>query len=230
MPEVPVKEVRVPELHLPEISREEILRTVSEVHRPELSDLVARVSDGAPTIDAAEGRAAIGRVVARLAALAALVPAIDLARLGDAVGRLVGRIRPAPKPTLRDRLGLRLGRPRVRVVIAAVIVAGLAIALTRVARTVRQRAIARAETDAEVLEIEADAGPSDDGSTDVPRIEGIAIVEVVETDAILEATRITNRPDAQGVRAQTTPWEDDGGSGPGDGDGMPIFDESPTAG
>ena len=46
----------------------------------------------------------------------------------------------------------------------------------------------------------------------------------------LEATRITNRDDAQSIRSGTTPWEDDGGSGPGDGDGMPIFDESPTAG
>ena len=230
MPEVPVKEVRVPELRLPEISREEILRTVSEVHRPELGDIVARLSDSAPTIDAAEGRAAVARVVARLAALAALVPPIDLARLGDAVARLVGRIRPAPKPTLRERLGVKWGRPRARVVIATLIVTGLAIALTRAARAARRRAAAGIETDAEVLEIEADAGPSGDGSSDAPRIEGIAIVEVVETDAILEATRITNRQDAQSVRSGTTPWEDDGGSGPGDGDGMPIFDESPTAG
>jgi hypothetical protein len=59
MPEVPIKEVRLPELRLPEISREEILRTVSEVHRPELSDIVSRLSDSAPTVDAAQGRAAI---------------------------------------------------------------------------------------------------------------------------------------------------------------------------
>jgi hypothetical protein len=115
------------------------------------------------------------------------------------------------------------------VIVAALIVTGLAIVLTRTARAVRRRAMADAQIDAETLEIETDAGPSEDGSNDVPRIEGIAIVEVVETDAILEATRIT-RHDAEGFRAETTPWEDDGGSGPGDGDGMPIFDESPTVG
>jgi hypothetical protein len=203
---------------------------VSEVRRPELSELVARLSDSAPTVDAAEGRAAIGRVVARLAALVALVPAIDLARFGDAVSRLVGRVRPAPKPTLRDRLGVKWGRPRLRVVIAALIVAGLAIVATRVARTVRHRAMTRLQTDADVLDIEPDTASSGDAATDGPRIEGIAIVEVVETDAIAEATRITNRTELQGVRAETTPWEEDGGSNPGSGDGMPVFDETQTAG
>jgi hypothetical protein len=162
--------------------------------------------------------------------LVALAPAIDLGRLGDALARLVGRIRPAPKPTLRDRLGVKWGRPRVRVVIAALIVTGLAIALTRAARAVRRRALTGAQTDAELLEIERDGGLAGDGSTDVPGIEGIAIVEVIEVDAIAEATRIANGQDAQGLRAETAPWEDDGVSDAGDGDGMPVFDETQTTG
>jgi HAMP domain-containing protein len=230
MPEVPVKEVRLPELRLPEISREEILRTLSDVRRPDLGDLAARLPGRVPSAEVETGRQALGRLVARFATLAALVPAVELPRVADILSRLVARVRPAPKPTLRDRLGVKWGRPRVRVVVAALIVAALAIALTRAARAVRRRATAGVTTDAEGLEIEPDSGPAGDVGTDVPRIEGIAIVEVIEVDAIVEATRIASGRDAQGLRAETAPWEDDGVSDPGDGDGMPVFDETQTAG
>ena len=36
MPELTVKEVRLPELHLPELKRDEIVRTLTEIHVPEV--------------------------------------------------------------------------------------------------------------------------------------------------------------------------------------------------
>ncbi|MDO8485970.1 MAG: hypothetical protein Q7S35_13595 [Candidatus Limnocylindrales bacterium] len=69
MPELTVKEVRLPELHLPEIKRDEIVRTLSGVHLPEV-DLAkarrARIRVPAMTLT----RSDVGKLVAAVGAVA----------------------------------------------------------------------------------------------------------------------------------------------------------------
>ena len=100
MPEIPVKEVRLPELHLPEISRDEILKTVSEVRRPDfdLSD-IQRPKIEMPDI-------AIPRLPSRLGSWRMPeidIPAVDIANLiASAVATIDRDIAASTLDLLRD--------------------------------------------------------------------------------------------------------------------------------
>jgi len=72
MPEFTVKEVRLPELHLPEIKRDEIVRSLSGVHLPEVDLARARrasVKLPAVTLSSSD----VGRMLAAAAAVVRLV-------------------------------------------------------------------------------------------------------------------------------------------------------------
>jgi len=117
MPELPVKEVRPSELHLPEIKRDQIVRSLSEIHLPSVD--LSKVER--PTFDLPD---ALSRIDWRPIGIGeALAGAAAIARVG--------------RPVMR--------RSRFTIAMAAVIVAGLATAALlsnpagreRAARTVR---------------------------------------------------------------------------------------------
>lgn len=115
MPEINIKEVRLPELHLPEIKRDEIVRSLSGLHLPQV-DLGAarktRIKVPALAITSSD----IGKLVAASAAIARLVrPAPKRGRwfasafgrrTGSPVARLVRPVRPQAR---RWRLPLVVG-------------------------------------------------------------------------------------------------------------------------
>jgi hypothetical protein len=72
MPEFSVKEVRLPELHLPEIKRDDIVRSLSGVHLPEIDLARARrasIKLPAVTLSSSD----VGRMLAAAAAVVRLV-------------------------------------------------------------------------------------------------------------------------------------------------------------
>jgi hypothetical protein len=88
MPEFTVKEVRLPELHLPEIKRDEIVRSLSGVHLPEVDLARARrASIGIPAV--AVSSSDVGKLLAAAATVARLVrPAPSrTSRLAGSFGR-----------------------------------------------------------------------------------------------------------------------------------------------
>jgi hypothetical protein len=66
MPQLPVKEVRRSELHLPDITREDVVRSLSEIHLPDLPDAVSKFEW--PRIDLSS--VDVGKAVAGAAAAA----------------------------------------------------------------------------------------------------------------------------------------------------------------
>lgn len=121
MPEFNVKEVRMPELHLPEINRDDIVRTLSGVHLPE--------------VDLARARRA------KIKVPAVTFTADDVGRIIGAGAALTRFVRPTPKrgrPSWnpfgrgsRSPIGL-IVRPRTRrsrrpLVLGALIVVAVAI-------------------------------------------------------------------------------------------------------
>jgi hypothetical protein len=83
MPELPVKEARPSELHLPEIKREEIVRALSEIKRPDID--LTRIER--PNIDLSSR--SIGRAVTALAVALRLAPRTRRPRWPFAVAGLV---------------------------------------------------------------------------------------------------------------------------------------------
>jgi len=155
MPELPVKEVRLPELHLPEITREEILRTLSEVRRPEID--LSRIER--PRLDLAR----IERPRMNVPRIG--LPSVDLAGLVATAIATVGIGRP--------RIGRpRIGRPRWALIAGLVAVVGV------VAFVIVRSQATRARTDrSDHLEVEPDleaAGIAPDAD------EAIAAVEMTE--------------------------------------------------
>jgi hypothetical protein len=134
MPELPVKEVRMPELHLPEITREEIVRTLSEVRPPDFElPRVERttIEIGDVEIPAFKLRGSDG---GRLSIPRLELPAIDLSKLFATAIATVGLGRPRIS---RSRWGLAaLGIAAVAGIVA-VIVARNEAARERVATVAR---------------------------------------------------------------------------------------------
>ena len=158
MPELPVKEGRLPELRLPEISRDEIMRTFSEIKRPDL-DLS---SVEWPKVDLSRieiTREDLEKAILGVTAAARLVrPAARSRRLPLALGFLavagLATFAVLSRPAVRDRLA-------------------------RTARDARRRA-QEMRNGPEMLDVEADV-PSRAALT-----EAVAIP--IEPDAYTEAT------------------------------------------
>ena len=147
MPELPVKEGRLPELRLPEISREEIIRSLSEIHRPEID--LSGVEW--PKVDLSRiewTREDLERsIVGLLTAVRIVRPAVRSRRLPLALGFFaaagLATIAVLSRPSVRERLA-------------------------RTAREARRRAeVARGGP--EMLDVDADVMP------DVEHIAAVAI-------------------------------------------------------
>ncbi len=126
MPHVPVKEVRLSELHLPEIKRDDIVRSLSEIHLPDLD--LSRLER--PRIDLPEAVSGFEW------------PKIDLSSVD--VGKAVAGAAAAA------HIGRRAHRPRWPLAVGGLLVAGLAgwailsnetlrAQLARWARAIRER-------------------------------------------------------------------------------------------
>lgn len=101
MPHVPMKEVRLSDLHLPEITRDDIVRSLSEIHLPDLD--VSRLE--LPRIDLPEAVSGFEW------------PKIDLSSVD--VGKAVAGAAAAA------HIGRRAHRPRWPLAVGGLIVAGL---------------------------------------------------------------------------------------------------------
>ena len=108
MPELPTMEGRIPELRLPEISRDEIVRSLSEIKRPDI-DLAAIEW---PKVDLSRievTRDDVDKAILGVATAARLVrPAVRSSRLPLALGFLavaaIATFALLSRPTVRDRL------------------------------------------------------------------------------------------------------------------------------
>ena len=92
MPELPVKEVRLSDLHLPEIKRDEIIRTLSEIHVPEIDLSKVELPDGVSKAGRAgfeRSSRSIGKGIAALLVATRLRPPPRTARWPFAVGGLI---------------------------------------------------------------------------------------------------------------------------------------------
>lgn len=116
MPESSVKEGRLPELHLPEVSREDIVRTFSEIRRPDLSDVEW------PKVDLSRiewTREDLDKAVLGIATAARIVrPAVRSRRLPLALGFLavasLATFAILSRPSVRDRLARAANEARRR--------------------------------------------------------------------------------------------------------------------
>jgi hypothetical protein len=85
MPELTVKEIRLPELHLPEMQRDDIVRTLSEIHVPDVDmPSLGDIASARPTIDLSG--IDLGKAVAGAMAAARIVPAVRRPRWPIALG------------------------------------------------------------------------------------------------------------------------------------------------
>lgn len=116
MPELSVKEGRLPELHLPEVTREDIMRTFSEIRRPDLSDVEW------PKVDLSRiewTREDLDKAVLGIATAARIVrPAVRSRRLPLALGFLavasLATFAILSRPSVRDRLARAANEARRR--------------------------------------------------------------------------------------------------------------------
>jgi hypothetical protein len=116
MPEPSVKEGRLPELHLPEVTREDIVRTFSEIRRPDLSDVEW------PKVDLSRiewTREDLDKAVLGIATAARIVrPAVRSRRLPLALGFLavasLATFAILSRPSVRDRLAKAVNEARRR--------------------------------------------------------------------------------------------------------------------
>ena len=143
MPELPVKEVRLPELHLPEIKRDDIVRALSDIPRPDVD--LSKIER--PKIDLPDS---VGKL---------RWPTIDLSSVD--IGKAVAGAAAAA------HIGRRTRRPRWPLAVGGLIVAGLATwailtnetvrsRLAGVASGVRERLDAMRSGDSDGLDIETD--------------------------------------------------------------------------
>jgi len=160
MPELPVKEGRLPELRLPEISRDEIMRSFSEIRRPDLD--LSRVDW--PKVDLSHvewTREDLDRAILGLTAAARLVrPAVRSRRLPLSLGFLavagLATFAILSRPVVRERLA-------------------------RTAREARRRA-QEARGGPEILDVEADVPLVHEGTT--------AIAIPIEPDAFTDPAEV----------------------------------------
>lgn len=118
MTELPAKEGRLPELRLPEISRDDIVRTFSEIRRPDLD--LANVEW--PKVDLSRiewTREDLDKAIVGVTAAAKLVrPAVRSRRLPIALGFLIvaglATFALLSRPAVRDRLARTAGEARRR--------------------------------------------------------------------------------------------------------------------
>jgi hypothetical protein len=181
MPELLVKEGRLPELRLPEISRDEIMRTISEVRRPDmdLSQIEWPKVDLSqiewPKVDFSHiewTREDLDRAILGLTAAARLVrPAVRSRRLPLSLGFLavagLATFAILSRPTVRERLA-------------------------RTAREARRRA-QEARGGPEILQVEADVPFEHEGAT--------AIAIPIEPDAFTDAADVVVEETAAAEKA-----------------------------
>jgi hypothetical protein len=121
MPEPTVKEGRLPELHLPEVTREDIMRTFSEIRRPDID-----LSVEWPKVDLSRiewTREDLDKAVLGIATAARIVrPAVRSGRLPLALGFLavasLATFAILSRPSVRDRLAQAAGEARRRAMAA----------------------------------------------------------------------------------------------------------------
>jgi hypothetical protein len=181
MPELPVKEGRLPELRLPEISRDEIIRSFSEIRRPDmdLSHVEWPKVDFShvewPKVDLPHiewTREDLDKAILGLAVATRLVrPAVRSRRLPLSLGFLavagLATFALLSRPAVRDRLA-------------------------RTAREARRRA-QEARGGPEILEVEADVPFEHEGTTAIAiPIEPQAFTDAADVIAeVAEKTEVT---------------------------------------
>lgn len=117
MPEFTVKEVRLPELHLPEIKREEIVRSLSGVHLPEVDLARARRTKiKVPAVSLTSSD--VGKLVAVVAAVARFVRPTPSRERG-----LTGVFGRRSRSPIARIVQPRRSRPRWPIAIGAMVVA-----------------------------------------------------------------------------------------------------------
>jgi len=167
MPELTVKEGRLPELRLPEISRDEIIRSFSEIRRPDMD--LSHVEW--PKVDLSQ----VEWPKVDLSHIEWTREDLDKAILGlTAAARLV-------RPAVRSRrLPLSLGFLAVAS-LATFAILSRPVVRERLARTAREarRRAQEARGGPEILEVEADVPFEHDGAT--------AIAIPIEPDAFTDA-------------------------------------------
>lgn len=167
MPGLPIKEGRLPELRLPEISLDEIIRTFSEIHRPDI-DLT---NVEWPKVDLSRidwTREDLEKAILGLATAARIVrPAVRSRRLPVALGFFavagLATFAVLSRPSVRDRLA-------------------------RAAREARRRAEA-ARGGADTLDVEADVPARLEETT--------AIAIPIEPDAFSEVAEVVAQESAE---------------------------------
>ncbi len=126
MPELPVKEGRLAELRLPEISREDIIRSFSEIKRPDFSDIKLPDIDLSgvewPKVDLSRiewTREDLDRAILGIATAARIVrPAVRSRRLPLTVALVavasLATFAVLSRPSVRQRLARAAGEARRR--------------------------------------------------------------------------------------------------------------------
>lgn len=169
MPELPVKDVRLPELHLPELKRDDILRALSDIPRPDVD--LSKIER--PRMDLPDS---VGKL---------RWPSIDL--LSVDIGKAVAGAAAAA------HIGRRTRRPRWPLAVGGLIVAGLATwavltnetvrsRLAGVANGVRERLDAMRSGDSDGLDIETDEPIAFDAAETHP-IEPAPYADTTTVDA-----------------------------------------------
>ncbi len=216
MPEFTVKEVRLPELRLPEIKREDIVRSLSGVHLPEVDLARARpagIKVPAVNLDGAD--------IAKLMAAAAAVARFS--RPTPARRSLLARpfSRSAPSPIARI-MPQRRRRSRLPIVLAVVVVGAMtAWAILRQPR-LRQRLEEAAASARERFDAMRAGQAGTQADVDVPIAFSAASTAPIEPDGLANAT------DDAGSGGSDYP--DGLGASSGEGDGVPAFEETGSRG
>lgn len=188
MPEFTVKEVRLPELHLPEIKRDEIVRSLSGIHLPEV-DLAKARRAGIKVPPVTLTSSDVGRLIAAVARFVRPAPS-----RGRWLTGLVGRRLPSPIARIVQP---RPSRSRWPIVFGAMIVAAFGAWMLLRRPVVRRRV--------------EEAGRRARERFDELRSRGVRPAVVSDEPASGE-------------------YPDGLGSSAADADGIPAFEESPTAG
>ncbi len=190
MPDLPVKDARLSALHLPEIKREDIVRSLSEIHLPDTD----KSRFGLPKMELPDA-------VTRMD-----WPRIDLSSI-DIPKALAGAAAAA-------NIGRRSRRPRWPLAVGGLIVAGaVAAALsnegirTRIANAIhglRERLMTMRSMDVDELDVDHDDAVAFDAAVTAP-IEPSPFTETTTFDA-------TGYPDGLGAHNGDTPAFEETGS------------------
>ncbi len=201
MPEFTVKEVRLPELHLPEIKRDEIVRSLSGVHLPEVDLAMAR-------------RASIKLPAVTLSSS-------DVGRMLAAAAAVVRLVRPTPKRTgwlsgpfgRRSRAAVaRIVPPKRRRSRWPIVLGGILVVVLGAWAVLRRPAVR--------LRIDAAARDARARFDDLRNGHGREAMEVQE--GVAEATGYA------GPASTVSEHPDDSGATATDTSGNPAFEESAT--